>query len=119
MGRINVTIDDEVSEKLAHRKKEKGTRSAAQSIREIIDLGLKAEADAIQNELSKAERQAISKLSEMVKSTLIWVLETRFLVRKIVRENLDNNKGQADQFLSQCSERALQKIEDLMGEMEK
>ena len=50
MKRINVSLYDEVYENLEARAQKTGSRSISQQIRELIDLGLKLETAAQQND---------------------------------------------------------------------
>lgn len=114
MKRINVSLYDEVYENLAARARKTGSRSISQQIRELIDLGLKVEAVAQQND----ETDLVSgheKIIGMLKNNLIWTLEARLLARYIVEQLPGADKQSNLKILEKYKEKANHYVEGMLN----
>lgn len=78
MKRINVSFYDETYEKLELRMQEKGGKSLANSVRELVDLGFKVEEAAKKNEGKNQESDGLDTLLKFAKNNLLWSLEFFF-----------------------------------------
>lgn len=114
MKRINVTFYDETYEHLEARAKKNGSKSIAEQIRDLVDLGLKVEAAAQQN--GEAERDfGQEKILEMLTSNLVWSLETRLLTRYLVERLPDADKQNHLEVLEKYKEKASHYVEGMLN----
>lgn len=118
MKRINVSFFDEVYEKLEERMQRVGDKSIAQSIRELVDLGLKIEEAATKNQGKESSNDALTSVINMLKNNLIWSLETRLLTRHIVEKTSATEADSSKNILETCKERATNYVKGLLGEDE-
>lgn len=110
MKRINVTFYDEIIEKLEVRTKAKKCGSVAQSIRELIDLGLRIEEEANQNSDKKNEKDELGVVVDVMKNNIRWTLESLLIIRQMLeRINADGNE-QTNEILQSCKEQALNHV---------
>src|SRR3990167_7837823 len=110
MRRINVTLYDEIYEKLEARAKKNGSKSISQQIRDLIDLGLKVEAAAQQS--GEDDREFTQeKIFGMLKKNMIWALETRLLARYIVDQLPNADKQNSLEILEKYKEKANHYVE--------
>jgi predicted CopG family antitoxin len=119
MNRINVTFYDETYEKLEDRKKSKGSKSIADCIRELVELGLKVEEAANKNNAEEQGDGVLKTLMEVqkqLKNTLIWSLETRLLTRYMVEHMPEGNKEQQLAVLEKYKESANNHVKGLLDE---
>lgn len=114
MKRINVSLYDEVYENLEARAQKTGSRSISQQIRELIDLGLKVEAAAQQNDETDLA-SGHEKIIGMLKNNLIWTLEARLLARYIVEQLPDADKQNHLEILEKYKEKANHYVEGMLN----
>lgn len=95
MKRINVSFYNETYEKLERRMQEKGGKSVANGIRELVDLGFKVEEAAKRNEGGNPETDNLVMLLKFAKNNLLWSLEILFLVRHFIQAMPDQQGGKA------------------------
>src|SRR3990167_3682888 len=96
MKRLNVNFYYEIYENLEARAKKNNSKSIAQQVRELVDLGLKVEAVAQKND-GDGTSDISEKLLQMLKQNLIWALETRLLSRHLVEKlSTENNQINAN-----------------------
>lgn len=114
MKRLNVNFYDEIYEHLEIRAKKNRSKSIAQQVRELVDLGLKVEAAAQKSGDGSADDSS-EKLIKMLKQNLIWMLETRLLSRHLV-EKLPNENNQINlDLLETYKEKANNYVEGLVN----
>tara|TARA_R110000868_G_scaffold331222_2_gene592200 strand:+ start:414 stop:770 length:357 start_codon:yes stop_codon:yes gene_type:complete len=114
MKRINVTLDDELYEKLEARAQTNGSKSISQQIRELVDLALKIEAAAQNNEDGDGNSDQ-EKILSLLKNNLIWALETRLLARYIVELLPDTDKTDHLGILEKYKEKANHYVEGMLN----
>jgi hypothetical protein len=110
MKRINVTFYDEIIEKLEARTKAKKYGSVAQSIRELIDLGLRIEEAANQNSDKRNEKDELGIVVDVMKNNLRWTLESLLIIRQILERINANGNDQTNEILQHCKEQALNHV---------
>ena len=114
MKRINVTFYDETYAHLEARAKKNGSKSIAEQIRDLVELGLKVEAAAQQNGGGASDLEQ-KKMLDMLKNNLIWSMETRLLARYLV-ERLPDDDGQKHlDLLEKYKEKANHYVEGMMN----
>lgn len=113
MKRINVTFHNETMEKLEARAEKNGGKSIANDIRDLVDLALRIEESASQNDGVNFE-ESIKKLINLMKKELEWTLEIRLLARSII-ERLPEDENQSTQELwKQCQSKAIDYVEGMI-----
>jgi predicted CopG family antitoxin len=117
MKRINVTFFEETYEKLEERMKKNGDKSIANSIRELVDLGLKIEEAARKNQGNHGAEEDSRELIAMLKKNLIWSLETMFLARHMVSGMPVNKAAGETNILEACKDRASNYVMGMLGEV--
>jgi hypothetical protein len=117
-ARTTVSFYTEVYQRLEERTKQKGLASVGQSIRELVDLGLRIEDAAKSNDKGAGDEllDAILDLKNLFKSNLNWSLETRLLTRLLVEKQADPTQENSAEILKKCQERAQQYVQGLLGE---
>lgn len=110
MKRINVTFYDEIYEKIAARAEKNRSKSIAEQVRELVELGLKIEAAS---ENQNTENQSEQMLS-MLKNNLIWSLETRLLARYLVERLPEIDKQNHIEILDKYREKASDYVEGML-----
>jgi len=116
MRRINVTFYDEVLEDLEDRTKEKKSRSLAQSIRELVDLGRKLEKSVAEKNTEIHEPNDLSIMTESLKNIMRWVLESLLISRQLMMSRDDINQDESDALLKKCKEQAMNHVKKLLPE---
>ncbi|MHB1949842.1 MAG: hypothetical protein ACYCQI_17225 [Gammaproteobacteria bacterium] len=106
MKRINVTFYDEIYEGLEERTKEKKCDSIAQSIRELVDLGMRVERAATQNTQNENESNDINFIVETMKNIMRWALESLLISRQLMMNLQGENHDEAESILKKCKEQA-------------
>lgn len=115
MERINVSFSEEVYEKLEARRQAMRQKSLAEGVRELVDLGLKIEESAKQNNDNEAEND-MKLLCEMLKNNLIWSMETRLLTRFLVENSSLSNQEKILEILDKYKEKATDHVKGLFRE---
>ncbi len=118
MKRTTITFYDEVYQKLESRVIKKSSQSVAQSVRELVDLGLKVEAAAATaNEIEEGNdiTNALNELKDLLKSNLVWSLESRLLTRFLVENNPAKSQENKVEILETYKETAIQHVNRLVG----
>lgn len=121
MRRISVSFYDEIYEKMEKRSSKKNLASVAQSIRELVDLGLKVEEAATDSSEDNEENSLSALLSEiknLLKNNLIWSLETRLLSRFLVENTSEVESAKAIEVLGKYKEKAQNMINGMLHELE-
>jgi hypothetical protein len=116
MKRINVTFFDEIFEKLEDRMQKNSSKSIAQSIRELVELGLKIEEAANNSNDKNSGADPLDSIVNMLKSNLIWSLETRLLTRHLIEKNAVTLADDDKSILDVCKERAANYVMGMLGE---
>lgn len=116
MNRINVRFYDEVIEKLKLRTETKMSGSIAQSIRELVDLGLKIESAADQNHEGTDAANDLNFIVDMMKNNIRWTLESLLIVRTVIESLYENNTDEVGAILKKCKEQALGHVKKLFPE---
>lgn len=113
MKRINVTFYDEIYEKIAARAEKNRSKSIAEQVRELVELGLKIEAVS---ESQSTESQSLDQehLLSMLKNNLVWALETRLLARYLVERLPENDKQNHIEILDKYREKASDYVEGML-----
>lgn len=120
MKRINVTLYDEVLEELENRTKEKKSRSIAQSIRELMDLGMRIEKAAAQDYSLKNETTDTDLILDSLKNMMRWVLESLLISRQVLIISQPENRDESEALLKKCKEQAINHVNKMFpvtGEM--
>jgi hypothetical protein len=118
-ARTTVSFYTEVYQRLEERTKQKGLASVGQSIRELVDLGLRIEDATKSNDKGAGDEllDAILDLKNLFKNNLNWSLETRLLTRLLVGQQADPTQKISSEILKECQERAQQYVQGLLGEI--
>lgn len=114
MEKITVKVDPELYKKMNERMIKKGCKTISQCGRELIDLGIKIEEKAALYEEENVESDMNSILLEMLKTNMIWVLESRFLLRKLTLKSNESDSISMKDFMKKAKERAENAVTDLM-----
>jgi hypothetical protein len=117
MKRINVTFYDEIIEKIKARTQAKKCGSIAQSIRELIDLGLRIEESANQQSEGQEDKDELSIVVDVMKSNLRWTLESLLIIRQLLEQVSDNSSEQSSETLLRCKEQALNHVKKMFVEL--
>jgi hypothetical protein len=117
MARINLTLDEEIFEKLQQRTQAMGNDSLSGSARELIESGLLME-EMSGNPVVKNEN-TMGILEQMMVKNLIWLLETRFLLRFMARRLPDMNDEKCEQIFNTYSEKAVNHVNEMLGKKKK
>lgn len=113
MKKITIKLDDTLFKKMQDRIEANGCESMSQCARELIDLGLRIEEVAASQ--GDNENDAIHPLLlEMLKNSMIWLLETRLLVRFLVEKKSDNNADEMEDFMKKAKARAIVFVNELL-----
>lgn len=116
MNRINVRFYDEVVKKLKLRTEAKKSGSIAQSIRELVDLGLKLEEATNQNPEGKNAANDLNFIVDIMKNNIRWTLESLLIVRTVIESLYENNTDESNLLLKKCKEQALGHVKKLFPE---
>ena len=117
MKRINVTFYDEIFERLEVRTNEKKCGSLAQSVRELIDLGLRIEEAANSKNEDKNESDGLSFMIDVMKNNLKWTLETLLISRQMIEQLSDGDNENSDEMLKKCKEQAINHVKKIFSEL--
>jgi glutamate synthase domain-containing protein 3 len=115
MKRINVTFYDETYEALEARMKINGEKSLAPGVRELVNLGLKIEEAAQENNENRRENE-LEKILLLLKNHLTWLLETRLLARYLVEHFPESSKEKQAEILEKYKESAIHFVKGMFGE---
>jgi hypothetical protein len=119
MEKITIKIDDSLFEKINDRMAKKGCKTISQCTRELIDLGLKIEeAASLQND-ENIEDGIHPFLLDILKTTMVWSLENRFLLRFLAENNTDTDPHQVSEFMKKSKEKAVNYVADFMQNSQK
>lgn len=118
MKRINVTLYDEVFEEIDGRTKERKCGSIAQSIRELIDLGIKIEKAAKQNNEQNEAPNELQFISETLKNMMRWTLESLLISRQLLMKFHDDNPDEAELLIKKCKEQAINHSKKMFEEVD-
>jgi hypothetical protein len=112
-------VDDAVYEKIKARMEKNGCKTLAQCARELLELGLRIEEAAANQEAGDNENDVLATLLNLTKTNTKWVLETRFFV-KFLMENWNRlESSQLNLFMEKAKERAAIAVDELVGHQEK
>jgi hypothetical protein len=114
MEQITIKIDGETLERMKARMAKNGCKTLSQCARELIDLGLRVEEAASSQEGGDDANDLSPALTELVKTNMTWLLETRFLVRFLVENLKDIEPGNSRDFIEKAKERAVVAVDDLI-----
>jgi len=115
MERINISFSEEVYDKLEARRQSMGQKSLAEGVRELVNLGLKIEESAKNNNDTEDEND-IKLLREMLKNNLIWSMETRLLTRFLVEHSSPSDQEKMVEILDKYKEKATDHVKGLFRE---
>lgn len=118
MKRLNVRFDNETFEKLEARTKEKRCGSVVNSVRELVDLGLKIE-DSAKQKNSDDSSDELTFLVDVMKTTLKFSLENLLIARQTISQMNTENDLAVDEILKKCKEQAQSHIKKFFPEEEK
>jgi len=115
MEQITMKVDDAVFEKIKARMEKNGCKTLAQCARELLELGLRIEEAAANQEAGGDENDVLGTLLNLTKTNTQWVLETRFFV-KFLMENWNRlESSQLSLFMEKAKERAAAAVDELVG----
>lgn len=112
MPRITLTLPDEdlkYIEKYAQQK----ALSASEYTRMLIRLGITTEKNSGLPDFKKPPLD-LENQHFLWKILLTWELETRYLVRHLVEEKIQNNFGQPAELLEMAKIKAQEKVKELL-----
>jgi hypothetical protein len=116
MEQITMKVDDAVFEKIKVRMEKNGCKTLAQCARELLELGLRIEEAAANQEAGSDENDVLGILLNLTKTNTQWVLETRFFV-KFLMENWNRmESSQLSLFMDKAKERAAVVVHELVGQ---
>ena len=92
----------------------KGCKTISQCGHELIDLGMKIEEKAALYEGENVESDMNSMLLEMLKTNMIWVLESRFLLRNLTKKSNESDSNSMNDLMRKVKKRAENVVTDLM-----
>ncbi len=116
MEQITMKVDDAVFEKIKARMEKNGCKTLAQCARELLELGLRIEEAAANQEAGSDENDVLGTLLNLTKTNTQWVLETRFFV-KFLMENWNRiESSQLSLFMDKAKERAAVVVHELVGQ---
>lgn len=114
MYRTSISIKDVDFKKIkAHA--EKKSLITADYIRTLINIGLKVE-EATQTRLEPQEPSALKDNEDSAawKNLLTWELESRYLIRYLIKNGFQETIEQRNAFLREAKEKANAKVEQLL-----
>lgn len=114
MEKITVKVDSELFKKMHERMIKKGCKTISQCGRELIDLGIKIEEKSALYEGENVESDMNSMLLEMLKTNMIWVLESRFLLRNLTKKSNESDSNSMNDLMRKVKERAENVVTDLI-----
>ena len=120
MKRITISFYEEIYDKLEARMQKNESASIAQSVRELVDLGLRIEEAAAIDEEKNDENsveKSILELKNLLKNNLNWALETRLLTRLLVEHNINDHADNKAAILEKYKKSATDYIKGLYGEI--
>lgn len=115
MKRINITFYDETLEKLKVRTDEKRCGSIANSVRELVDLGLRIEEAAEQKGRGESESDGLSIMINLMKSNVRWTLETLLITRLAIEELVESTGKNPSELLENCKEKAMLHVQKIFS----
>ncbi|RDI41134.1 hypothetical protein [Aquicella lusitana] len=116
MEQITMKVDDAVFEKIKARMEKNGCKTLAQCARELLELGLRIEEAAANQEAGGDENDMLATLLNLTKTNTQWVLETRFFV-KFLMENWNRmESSQLSLFMDKAKERAAVVVHEMVGQ---
>jgi len=116
MERITISFYDDVYDKLKIRA-EKHHHPIAQTTRELVDLGLKIEEAAASSDKHINGDDILNTLVElkmMLKTNLLWALETRLLSRFLTEHHADTLPEKRIEILSLYKQKAQEYVDGFM-----
>lgn len=114
MEKFTIKLDKELLDKMNDRMIRKGCKSISQCARELIDLGMKIEEKADLYEGENVEFDPNSVLLDMLKTNMVWALESRFLLRNLTLKSNDPASSSMSDLMKKVKERAENVVTDLM-----
>lgn len=110
MSRVTITLSDDLFNKIDDIRQKKRLSSAAQCIRELIELALRIEEvsknSAAAKDKASEELKAILEVKELLKNNMIWSMEARFLSRALISNTPSLDRNQANEIFEKCKSKA-------------
>ena len=120
MNRVTITLSDDLFKKIEGRRQEKSLSSAAQCMRELIELAWRIEEiaknSAAEKDKASEELQAILEIKELLKKNMIWSMETRMLARVLVKYMEHDGPETNNKLLAMCKEKATAHVKGFLKE---
>lgn len=119
MEQITMKVDHGIYEKVKVRMEIKGCKTLAQSARELLELGLRIEEAAANQEDGNDENDVLETLLSLSKTSTKWVLETRFFVKFLMENGNRLESSQLNLFLEKAKERASIAVDEIVDQIGK
>lgn len=116
MEQITMKVDVVIFEKIKARMVKKGFKNISPCARELLELGLRIEEAAANQETDNDENDVLSMLLNLTKTNTRWVLETRFFVKFLMENGSRLDSSQLNLFIEQAKERAAIAVDELIGQ---
>ena len=113
MKRINITLYDDMFNKIQDRIKNTGGKSIAHEIRELLDLALRIE-EAAKNNDEIEQQNDNEQILGMLKNSLVWSLETRLLTRHLVEKLASASGVNQSDILIKSKDKAIAYVDGLL-----
>src|SRR5687768_9804865 len=114
MEQITIKIDGVLLEQMKDRMTKKECKTLSQCARELMELALRIEKAASSQEGENDANALSPALMDLFKTNMMWLLETRFLVRFLVENKKDIDAEPLGEFMKKAKERAVSHIGELM-----
>ncbi len=119
MEQITVKFEDAIFEKIKIRMEKNGCKTLSQCARELVELALRIEEAAAKQGAGDGENDVFLTLINLLKTNMIWSLETRFFVKFLMENWNQLELTQLGLFMEKAKERAAAVVGDLLTESKK
>jgi hypothetical protein len=117
MEQVTLRIDDMFLEKMKIRTEKNNCKTISQCARELMDLGMRVEEAAAAQDENNVGADINPDLMDILKSSLTWLLEVRFLTKYIASHHQKNEQGERVNFIEKANEKATLYAEETINQL--